>query len=99
MGMKRKKGGVFGSARIGDHGREFAAVAGDFSLEVRGMLLIFCRSRRCSFFSSSKLSSSCWCHGYRTNTWKQRAEEATAKLVNETLRVKIILLGVWDGVS
>jgi len=43
--------------------------------------------RRCSSLSSSKSSSSFWCQGYRTKTWKARAEEAITKFVSEKPRV------------
>jgi hypothetical protein len=47
----------------------------------------------CSFLNSAKSSSSRLCHGYRTNTWKHRAEVAIAKLVRENRRVTIMIGG------
>lgn len=35
---------------------------------------------------------STYCHGYKTNTWKQSAEVPMAKFVSEKERVNIILL-------
>lgn len=50
-------------------------------------------SRRCSSFNCRNSSSSLWCHGYSTQTWKQNAELAITKLVRENPRVMIILGG------
>ena len=64
----------------------------------------FCSACRCSFLRSSKSASSLWCHGYRTKTWKPKADEAITKLVREKPRVismamfcKVLLVRLSQG--
>jgi hypothetical protein len=52
------------------------------------------RTLMCSFLSSSNDSSRVMCQGYKTKTWKPRADEATAKLVMETRRVRKTMIAV-----